>query len=309
VKIAGTRHYGKINGAYATGGVARAEATVSAFLDDLPIDKYVVLKIDATKKLVDAVGGVDINVEKDMDYDDNWGHLHIHLKKGLQHLNGEDAVGYIRFRHDRDGDFGRIRRQQQLLHTVVEQMKTPAGVLELPRVEDAVKQSVMTNLSNEQIGALASLFRGLNPSNIVTAYVPGTNQRINGVWFLTPDEDRKDLLVDWLLRGNPAAEIALIHVSVQDGCGNREAARQVKDSLRAAGFNADLDGEADRSDYATSQVIDFDQLKGAGALVASKLGTPTSPLVQPDPQADTNVEVIVGRDLNLSTVASRATGP
>ncbi|MBV8264031.1 MAG: LCP family protein, partial [Candidatus Eremiobacteraeota bacterium] len=101
--------YGKINEAYGDGGPERVESTVVKNLGTPAFDNYVVLRLDATKNIINALGGIDVDVEKDMDYDDTWGHLHIHLKKGLHHLNGDEAVGYIRFRHDPEGDFGRMR--------------------------------------------------------------------------------------------------------------------------------------------------------------------------------------------------------
>jgi len=305
VRIAGTHHWGKINGAFATGGPARAIATVENFLD-VPIDHYVVLKIDATRKLVDAVGGVDLNVEKDMKYNDNWGHLHIDLKMGMQHLTGEQAVGYIRFRHDREGDFGRIRRQQQLLHAIADKIK--GDPLLINTVLPSVRDTVNTDLTDGQISALAEIFRGVNTSRIVTGYIPGSNQKIDGVWFLIPKEDKKKQYVDWLLKGDASAENPLVQVAVENGCGSQAASRAVRSALADAGFDAYLDGAADRSDYQTTRVIDFDRLKGAGALVANALGLSSSPVIQPDPQADSSVVVIVGRDLATSTLASRASG-
>jgi polyisoprenyl-teichoic acid--peptidoglycan teichoic acid transferase len=304
VRIAGTNHWGKINGAFTTGGVQRSLQTVSNFLG-VPLDYYVVLKMDATRSLVDSIGGVDINVEKDMNYDDSWGHLHIHLTRGPQHLNGEQAVGYIRFRHDREGDFGRIRRQQQLLHAITQRLKSPVMLPRLPSIMETFQQSVATNFSRSQLMALAQLFKNLSPTQIVSAYIPGTDERISNVEFLIPDEDRKQLLTDWLLRGNAASEIPLLQVAVENGCGNASAAQAVRERLSAAGFHAFYDGDADRSDYASTQVIDYDRFKGGGALVAARLGIPAVPMIQPDPQASPNVVVIVGRDLGSSAMAAR----
>ncbi|MCA1595103.1 MAG: LCP family protein [Chloroflexi bacterium] len=304
VPIAGTRHSGKINGAYATGGVWRAVQTVANYLD-VPIDYYAVLKIDATKNLVDSLGGVDLNVEKDMKYDDNWGHLHIDLKKGYQHLDGEQAVGYIRFRHDQDGDFGRIRRQQQLLRTIVDKLKNPMMFRRAMDLAANFHQYVDTDLDQGKLEALGMLFKNVSPSQIVSSHIPATNQRIGRVWFLIPDDDARDHLVDWLLRGDAKAEIPLVRVVVYNGCGSQSAVTSVTDRLKQAGFMAESGGDADRSDYATTQVIDHDVLKGAGALVVSQLGLSVAPQLQPDPQADASVELIVGRDLGLAAVASR----
>lgn len=305
VRIAGTGRWGKINGAYATGGAERSRKTVQQFLG-VPIDHYVVLKIDATKKLVDSIGGVDLNVEKDMDYDDNWGHLHIHLKKGPQHLDGEAAVGYIRFRHDSDGDFGRIRRQQQLLHTIAKKLKNPMMMAHMGAVVDAFKQSVTTDLNNGQVFALAQLFKGVDTSQIVSSFIPGTDQRVGGVWFLVPDVKKKQLIVDWLLKNKPEAQIPLVQVLVENGCGDKAATAAVCKRLRLIGFQATLGAASYPSDYPTTQVVDYDRLKGSGALIVSKLGLTTPARIHPDPQADTHVEVIVGHDLSDDALASRA---
>jgi len=71
------------------------------------------------------MGGLNVNVDENMDYDDNYGQLHIHLKKGEQYLTGSQVVGYVRFRHDAASDFGRVRRQQQVLKLIMDQLSEP----------------------------------------------------------------------------------------------------------------------------------------------------------------------------------------
>ncbi len=101
-------------------------ATVNEFLG-IQADHYLVLNIDATKKMVDALGGVDVNVEHEMHYHDKWGHLSIDLQPGLQHLDGDHAVGFARYRHPdagkkaspEDGDERRMYRQHVLLRAMV----------------------------------------------------------------------------------------------------------------------------------------------------------------------------------------------
>ena len=118
----------KINQAQSDGGVKEAKSVIARWLGIPGFDRYVILRIDATKEFIDAIGGVDVDVKSSnclhyktdctgdtLDYDDTWGHLHIHLKEGLQHLDGEQAVAYMRFRHDWCSDPCRIMRQQQVL--------------------------------------------------------------------------------------------------------------------------------------------------------------------------------------------------
>ena len=138
--------YGKINEAYADGGPERVEAALVKNLGTPAFDYYVVLRLDATKNIIDALGGVDVDVERDMDYDDTWGHLHIHLKKGPQHLNGEQAVGYIRFRHDPEGDFGRMRRQRQVVQVLAKRMRDPSIALHLPALLGVVRDNIRTDM-------------------------------------------------------------------------------------------------------------------------------------------------------------------
>src|SRR4029079_567203 len=99
--------------------------TVDQFLG-IRIDYYVLVKLGAMQQFVDKIGGVPVDVEKDMDYEDRWGHLFIHLKKGLQTLNGQQMEGYMRFRHDAESDYGRMRRQQPDLRAGLHPLTAPS---------------------------------------------------------------------------------------------------------------------------------------------------------------------------------------
>jgi LCP family protein required for cell wall assembly len=120
----------KINEAHMLGGIDLTIDTVREFLE-IPIDYYIRVKLGAVEKVVDALGGVQVHVEKDMKYDDNWGQLHIDLKEGDQLLTGKQVEGYMRYRHDAEGDFGRMRRQQQVMRAIAQQLKSPATLLHL----------------------------------------------------------------------------------------------------------------------------------------------------------------------------------
>ena len=126
----------KINQAQSEGGVKEAKSVIARWLGIPPFNRYVILRIDATKEFIGAIGGVNVDVKSSnclqyktgctgdtLDYDDTWGHLHIHLKEGLQHLDGEHAVAYMRFRHDWCSDPCRIMRQQQVLQAVAAKIK------------------------------------------------------------------------------------------------------------------------------------------------------------------------------------------
>ena len=130
VKIKG-HGWDKINAAYAYGsakggpeaGEKLAQRTVEDFLG-VNMDHYVVVNIQAFQKIIDAIGGIDIDVEKRMYYEDPWdddGGLIIDLQPGMQHMDGKTAVTYVRYR-DEEGDIGRIKRQQKFMKACMDKV-------------------------------------------------------------------------------------------------------------------------------------------------------------------------------------------
>src|SRR5256712_12932657 len=97
------------------------------------------------------MGGVEVDVEKDMAYTDWWANLYIDLKKGRQFLSGDQAMQYMRFRHDEEGDIGRVRRQQQVFVAIAQRIKSPAMIPLSPRLLQAFVQHTQTNLSVSEL--------------------------------------------------------------------------------------------------------------------------------------------------------------
>lgn len=170
VRIPG-RGYHKINAAHSMGGPALAARTVEAFVGVRP-DRTMVLNFDGFEQVIDAIGGVTLAVDRDMDYDDNWGDLHIHLKKGPQHLNGKQAMGFVRFRKSKKGagesDLKRVQRQQVLLDAVKQRMKNPVALVRAPFALDALRRNLRSSLSFGQLLCLG----------LAAARVPPQNQRM-----------------------------------------------------------------------------------------------------------------------------------
>jgi len=125
----------------------------------VPIQYYVYTDFQGFIKLVDAVGGVDFHVEKDMNYESKADkhEFDINLKEGMQHLDGTTALQYVRFRHDAMSDFSRTQRQRDLLKAMVEELKTTTSIMKLPSILKEVSPYIDTNLSVEDMWKLASL--------------------------------------------------------------------------------------------------------------------------------------------------------
>jgi LCP family protein required for cell wall assembly len=143
----------KINAYHAMGGDGLAKQAVEALLPGTDIDKVVDLDFEGFDDMVDAVDGVPIDVEKNMDYVDKAGHLYIHLKKGPQLLTGKDAEGYVRFRHA-DSDFARADRQHHFMLAFKDQVaKHP---FQLTKVVDAIAKMLADGMTPDEVGTLGN---------------------------------------------------------------------------------------------------------------------------------------------------------
>ena len=111
--------WNKINHAYPYGGINLLSRTLINYLG-MPIHYHIELDYSTFPKIVDMLGGVDIYVEKRLQYADRAAGLYIDIPKGLQHMDGETALKFVRFRHDALGDIGRIKRQQQFMNALLQ---------------------------------------------------------------------------------------------------------------------------------------------------------------------------------------------
>ncbi len=160
----------KINAAHAFGGPSLAAATIEQNFAIKP-DHYIALDFDGFQEAINLLGGVDCTVDRKMDYDDNWGHLHIHLNPGIQHLNGEQAMDFVRFRHA-DSDLVRTQRQQALLAQLKGKVEQPQTLAILPELLDTVDKHVDSDLTDGQKVALAKFVQTLPKDNVQMATLP-----------------------------------------------------------------------------------------------------------------------------------------
>lgn len=162
----------KLTTAIGYGGPALSARLVAQLLH-APVDGTIVINPQGAKQLVDAMGGLNVNVERDMDYDDNYGNLHIHLTKGEHFLTGGQVLGYMRFRNDLESDWGRMRRQQQILRLIVKEMGSPSQWQKLPHLLDVAKRDVQTTLNDQQLAGLIDIYKSVPEDDIRTFTLPG----------------------------------------------------------------------------------------------------------------------------------------
>ena len=176
----------KINHAYAYGGRELTQKTTEELLG-IKINNYVMVDFKGFVGLVDAIGGVDINVEKNMYYYDTWDGFKIDLKKGMQHMDGKTAIQYVRYR-DEEGDIGRIRRQQHFIMAVYDRITSANMLLHIPGLAKQLTNMVKTDLP---IADMVDLGRALHAmvktKGLAMATVPGTPEYIDGISYWLPD--------------------------------------------------------------------------------------------------------------------------
>lgn len=168
--------YVKINAAYSIGGPKKTVKAVSELLD-VPIDYYAVINMGVLKKVVNTVGGVTVDNPFAFTYE---GH---HFKKGKQHLNGELALKYSRMRYsDPNNDYGRQKRQQQIIESVIQKFKKSGSIGTANKILDAVKDGVKTNIPVDDIATLYGNYHAAM-DNVTTYHFQGQDATIEGVLF------------------------------------------------------------------------------------------------------------------------------
>ena len=167
----------KLNSSYNNGGTEALRSNIEDMLG-VPVDFYVSVDLKGFIALIDQIDGVDFDVPEDMDYDDPYQDLHIHFKKGLQHLNGQQAMEVVRFRHNNDNtgyggqqDLGRIGTQQAFLKTVAQKLMKLENV---PAMAETFLKYVKTDLTLGNLMWLANQALSMGGMDAISfATLPG----------------------------------------------------------------------------------------------------------------------------------------
>ncbi len=223
----------KINAANAIGGSNLALSTVSSFLE-MPIGHYVVLNVHGLVDLVDELGGITVEVPHRMQYMDWTAKLKIDLAPGVHTLTGNQAMGFVRFRHDALGDIGRVQRQQLFLRAVLEKAMRPDSWSHIPRLLAIARQYISTDLSAEEMINMANFVRGVHRANQVLTMMPGRFSP-TGDWLT----DRSDVsrMVARLNGANFMEEDRRrIRIVVQNSSSIKGTAFKVANILRLKGY-------------------------------------------------------------------------
>lgn len=168
----GKYYMSRVNAAYEVGGHEGSSKTVSTLLN-VPVDYYMEVNMQALESLVDALGGVDVNVPFSFTYNTTF-------KKGQQHLTGKEALDYVRMRKDDPkGDYGRQMRQRQVISQIVDKGMSTSSISNYRKLLNVFSKYVKTNLSFNDMMSIALNYRGC-ASNMKSGYIQGHDATIGG---------------------------------------------------------------------------------------------------------------------------------
>lgn len=251
----------KINAANYYGGPALSAKATSDLLEGVGIDRYVRVNVQGVEKLVDALGGVTVYVPKDMKYKDDSQHLYIDLKEGRQHLNGEQAMQFLRFRYDKYGDVGRVQRQQLLMRALMEQALNPATLGRLPKILSVIQSHIDTNLTVEELVALVGFGVQTKRSDMQMLMVPGSFSGTghHEVSYWLPNRQRiQQMMAQYFDQGfgdRIKTDPTYLRVAIQDSTGEPEAVQSLVSTLREAGYRNVFVSESWREPLRVTRIV------------------------------------------------------
>lgn len=324
----------KINSANEYGGPALATEAISELLGGVKIDKYVRLNIQGVEKLIDAIGGVTVNVPKDMKYNDFSQHLYIDLKKGRQHLDGNKAVQFLRYRYDAYGDISRIQRQQMLMRSVVEQALKPTTILKVPQILSVIQSHLDTDLTIKELMAVGGFAAKTERSNVQMIMLPGyfSGDGKTAVSYWLPDDSRIQEIMaqhfevipeekiastdssqiarnrtksssyssdrsteQWSYSSPPQQDYRNIKIAIQNSLEETESVQKMVSSLREAGYRSIYVSRDWSEPLEVTKIVAQGGDERAAAVIRAALGV-GEVLVESTGVLDSDITIQIGKD-------------
>ena len=280
----------KISLANSLGGSSLAARVVSRTLNNVPIDRYVRVTTNAFRELVDQLGGVEVFVPQKMSYRDATQKLEIDLDPGWQTLNGSQAEQFARFRDSSIGEITRVQRQQSLLKALRDRLTSSTVLPRLPQLSHMLQNYVDTNLSLEEMLALANFCVELNQENLHMVLLPGNlspfSQDPSSYWLDSSSEQNRIMGEYFGVRAigitQKTQSFNTLKIAVQNASGQSNLSQSVVNYLKNQGFNnvypvSDWPGIQRQTEIIAQQgnedaATNLKQILGLGNIEASSTG-------------------------------------
>lgn len=177
----------KINASYGEGGISKTAQEVK-MLTGITIDRYIVTTFEGFEKIIDAFGGLDMNLPEPLVYQDSHQGLFINLPAGEQHLDGKSALQFVRYRYGYStGDIGRIGAQQLFFKALIDKINSSNFLKALPEIARTINKEMKTNLSLQEMFWFAKEGLKVNLHEDMHMFLlPGSSQFIDGLSYYIP---------------------------------------------------------------------------------------------------------------------------
>lgn len=244
----------KINAAYVKGQDQKVKEVVEKLLN-ITVNYTVKVNYEAFRSVIDSIGGVDMEIERDMIYDDDGQNLHINFKGGTTvHLDGKKAEEFFRWRKNNDGtglatgDIGRIENQHKFIQKVVKKCANPLILFRMSKILGAVGSNIETNMGAFRILEYAFKFI-IHKSKMEIVTLEGTPKMIKGQSYLVLDDSKNKELIESLKGENSSkvssnSDIASQKILVLNGTTTNGLAGKVKEKLESLGYKNVTTGNA-----------------------------------------------------------------
>ena len=314
----------KINSAYGSDKEKTVFREVKQ-ITGLDVSKYVIVDTSGFKDVIDTIGGVEFDVPQDMHYDDPYQDLHIHLNKGMQHLDGNKAEQLVRYRSYPDGDIGRMRVQSEFIQAVVDRLFSFVNVLKVSDLVEDFSKIVDTNFSLNEMLTYAPYVFSIPRDEINTHQLAGEARYIGGVSYVIPDYALNEELVknyftptsetDAMSEKRLMEDIVgldsvtkqsdtrkadksllnkLVSVEIIDASGGRADADAFRKKLKEYGYN--IVGDIQKTEVQISETKVVSKTISARAAALSYIAGVSEYVYNPIKETVSDITVIIGKD-------------
>lgn len=296
VKIPGKRYPDKINHSHAFGGPELLVTTVEN-LFSIHIDYYIGVNYKSVEEVVDALGGIEVDVPFDMKYNDPYDDppLYIDLKKGKQVLDGKNALCFLRYRKGyTNQDIGRIEAQQQFINAVMDKLVSPLTVIKLPKLINIFYDNVNTNIPKSKLLSLAWKGYRMKSEEMTKFTLSGRSQMINGIYYyILKNNELQEIRENYLIAEKVEKKYKL---SVLNGCGVGGIATRFANILESTGISVDKIGNYINYDVELSFVEYNKQYEQEAKQLKKLLGISQMKEIDGNNQ-QADIQIIIGKDL------------
>jgi len=289
----------RVNASLAFGGIDLTLETLENFLA-VPIDYYVQTDFQGFARIIDAIGGVEVDIKSPLKYVDKAGGTFIDLPAGRRILNGKESLDYVRYREPVMGDIGRVERQQKFVKAMVKRVLNPDIIVKLPAIYNEFRQAVDTNIPVQDITPFMRLVTELDLNRMGTVTLPGEPKYINGASYWVPDNEETKILVNNLIRSKEYIKNGQYNLRIVNGNGVPGQAAKFASKMEKYGFNIHSLANASRYDYLTTEIYYYDKANEEIAmkikeLIGGKLYFIEATEDEPGGRGE-DIQIIIGAD-------------